>query len=189
MPRKLEVRRGFLDASQLERFLEAESRSEYRLLWLLMCDCGLRMGECLRLQWGDLLDDGHGREQLRIEGKGRRLRYVPTTKRVRDAAEAGFLFAGPGAETAIPFVVTSRAVQQRFKRVAARAGVLRAHLCPHSLRHTYATRLLIAGVDPLSVSAMLGHRSMETTLGYLHTNPEAQRRVAQALENAQEGAG
>lgn len=181
MPKRLEVRRGFLTETQLTAFLTAEERPAYQLLWLLMADCGLRMAEALGLTVGEVV----GATQLRVLGKGRRVRHVGVTQRIRTLVEelAGPFAAGAKSQPLFPF--GPRAVQEHFKVTQGRAGLGDlGHLCPHSLRHTFATRLLVAGVDPLSVSALLGHSDLNTTMGYLHTNPEALRRAATALDAA-----
>jgi integrase len=193
MPRELEVRRGFLTETQLEAFLAAEDRPVYRLLWLLMADCGLRMAEALRVGVGELV----GAEHLRILGKRRRVRHVALTQRIRRLVGETFPFPDELARGHAPadgtglvglgpaFTMGARAVQEHFHLTQAKAGLGDlAHLCPHSLRHTFATRLLVAGVDPLSVSALMGHSSLGTTMGYLHTNPDALRRAATALEES-----
>ena len=74
--------------------------------------------------------------------------------------------------------LSSRRVYQIVVDVGRVAGV---GLHPHALRHTYATRLLRAGVDLVVVSALLGHRAIETTRRY--TLPSADEMSA-AVEQA-----
>ena len=59
---------------------------------------------------------------------------------------------------------------------------LKAGLCPHPLRHTFATELLEAGVDLLTIQKILGHGHLSTTLRYTHVRRDHLRAVGQVLE-------
>ncbi|MBI3469256.1 MAG: tyrosine-type recombinase/integrase [Planctomycetes bacterium] len=67
----------------------------------------------------------------------------------------------PGAELDRAFAATT--VQKSCKRAALEAGIA-THVSPHVLRHSHATTLLESGVDRLTISRLLGHRSFSTTL-------------------------
>jgi integrase len=58
-----------------------------------------------------------------------------------------------------------------MKEAAQRAGI-KKRVYPHVLRHSYATGLLEAGVDLLTISKLLGHASFTTTMKYLHCRRE-----------------
>src|SRR5262245_34166204 len=63
---------------------------------------------------------------------------------------------------------TSRiALWQTFQAAAREAGITR-RISPHSLRHSYATRLLEKGIDTRVVQILLGHANIATTAGYTH---------------------
>jgi site-specific recombinase XerD len=153
------------------------------------------MHEVLSLNHGDVFNfpqlGNPVASSLRVIGKGNKARYVFLTQRTREMLEnyhkelAAYTERIRGyvpSPTALLFVMSARSVQKRFEMICEKAGILRPYLCPHSLRHTYATRLLRKGIDPLTVSVSLGHKSLETTMGYLHTNPDHLRRIAAALE-------
>ena len=73
-------------------------------------------------------------------------------------------------------------IQRRFSHLAKKLGLSGAHF--HTLRHTFATRLLELGVDVKTVSALLGHSSARATLDfYVHSLGE-QQRAAVALLSA-----
>ena len=73
-----------------------------------------------------------------------------------------------------------RTLQRRFKRFMEKLGIAGAHF--HTLRHSFATRLLELGVDIKTVSTLLGHGSVRTTLDfYAHSLMEQQRTAIERL--------
>lgn len=176
MPSRLQVRRGYFTESDLRCFLDASRDQREELWWRLMAECGLRLGEVRSLGWYDV-----SALKIPVVGKGRRLRYVPTTSKVYTLVEQ--LRAHPEIDNDSKICpIGARAVQRRFKRCLRRARIHDRSLCPHSLRHTYASRALLAGIDIYRVGVILGHRSMLTTSGYLHTSEEDLRMAAEAID-------
>ena len=85
-----------------------------------------------------------------------------------------WLFPGGALERPI----SDTTVQKSCKRAAREAGIVK-HVSPHVLRHSYATGLMESGVDLLTISRLLGHRSFSTTLVYLHVRrPHLERTVS-----------
>ena len=110
--------------------------------------------------------------QLRVAcGKGAKERSVPLSPRLLTALREywkqyqppQYLF--PGKTFDVPLSGTT--IQKMCKVAVQKAGI-RKHVTPHTLRHSYATGLLEAGIDLLAISRLLGHRSFSTTMIYLH---------------------
>jgi integrase/recombinase XerC len=174
----------FLDersASALVEAPPADARSGLRdraILELLYAS-GLRVGELVGLDVGDLDLDGG---LVRALGKGNKERIVPFGSEARRALEA-YLAERPrtargagGREPAL-FLnqrggrLTARSVHALVSRYAAGLPERRrAH--PHTLRHSFATHLLGSGADLRSIQELLGHESLSTTQKYTHVGIE-----------------
>ncbi len=79
------------------------------------------------------------------------------------------------------FPVEKEALKDAFKRVVKKAGIEDLHF--HDLRHTFATRLVQAGVDLYRVQKLLGHKSIKTTERYAHHCPKSLRPSVRALDD------
>jgi site-specific recombinase XerD len=165
-------------------FLEAALPGRDRTLLELAYGCGPRLKELVGLQVPDI-DSARMVLHLR-EGKGQKERLVPLTPRLlqllrdywRQYRPATWLFPGVNKPTQ---ALTGGAVQRICQRTAKRAGLTkRVH--PHTLRHSFATHLLEAGVDLLSVQRLLGHSHFNTTAKYLHISMRRLQQLPQLLE-------
>jgi site-specific recombinase XerD len=150
-----------------------------RALFELAYSCGLRAEELVTLRVADVDHDG---EQLRVEGKGRKTRYLPVGE-VAMAAVRTYLERGrngltspnePGERAvkaqALFLSKTGKPLGTSDVRRRLRAWATRARIpggaTPHALRHSYATHLLDGGADLRSIQELLGHASVSTTQVY-----------------------
>jgi site-specific recombinase XerD len=151
-----------------------------RAMFELAYACGLRAEEIVTLRSSDVDHDG---EQLRVEGKGRKTRYVPVGElalaAVRDYLERGRPALAmnrtrpPGAQAPREHLFLSKSgrplstsdVRRRLRTWTARTGV-GAGASPHTLRHSFATHLLDGGADLRTIQELLGHASVSTTQVY-----------------------
>lgn len=78
--------------------------------------------------------------------------------------------------------LTARSVQRLVARYALLAGITK-HVSPHTLRHSFATDLLMNGADLRSVQAMLGHSNIATTQIYTHVTDPHLRAVHEKFHN------
>jgi site-specific recombinase XerD len=150
-----------------------------RALFELAYSCGLRAEELVTLRVADIDHEG---EQLRVEGKGRKTRYLPVGE-VALAAVRLYLERGRNALTSARGIDVSGGgsgalflsrtgrplgtsdVRRRLRAWAARAQVP-GGATPHALRHSFATHLLDGGADLRSIQELLGHASVSTTQVY-----------------------
>jgi integrase len=153
----------------------------------LMAYGGLRIGEVVGLEWVDWSGDW-----LRVTGKGGRTRTIPVHPRLREALNA-WRSSCPSARWVFPTTnrrdvpLTTGTMRSRVKEVMAAAGY--PDLIPHELRHGAATRLLECGADVATVSAYLGHASLNTTSVYLKVRPERLFRAVMALDHGPDNGG
>jgi site-specific recombinase XerD len=143
-----------------------------RALFELAYACGLRAEELVNLDVGSIDFDG---EQVRVEGKGGKTRFVPVGEHALAAIgrylerARGALDAGPG-EPALFLSKTGRRLStsdvRRRLRTWARHAATQGAVHPHALRHSFATHLLEGGADLRAIQALLGHASISTTQVY-----------------------
>jgi integrase/recombinase XerD len=165
-PKKLPV---VLGQSEVHRLIECVTHPKHRAVLLTLYAAGLRLSEATHLKLTDIDSE---RMQLRIlQAKGHKDRYVPLSPRLLSELRAywrhdrpkNYLF--PGKTDAVPL---SGATIQKVCKLAAASANIKKLVTPHTLRHSFATGLLEAGVDLMAISKLLGHASFTTTMIYLH---------------------
>jgi site-specific recombinase XerD len=183
LPRVLSAREvaTLLDGIPASGPLELRDRAMFELAYA----CGLRAEELVSLRLDDVDYDG---EQLRVEGKGRKTRFVPVGEpamaalaRYRDRGRAALVSAEAPCE-AVFLSKTGRPlgtsdVRRRLRtwtsRVAAIGDRAGSGVSPHALRHSFATHLLDGGADLRSIQELLGHASVSST--QIYTRVESAR--------------
>jgi integrase/recombinase XerD len=158
-----------LTLEEVSRLLAAVEPLKVRTLFTTMYACGLRVSEALRLQ---LRDIDSQRMVIHIrQSKGRKDRYVPLGNTLLDQlrdywrAERPSYFLFPGSQADKPESIST--VRQEF-RLAKRIAGIEKPCTTHTLRHSYATHCLQAGMRVSKIQQILGHASLETTATYTH---------------------
>lgn len=134
----------------------------------LALNTGLRRGEQFHLTW-DLIDLDRGILTVPDEGKTGR-RFVPINSAARRAIETLHQQSNGSPYVCYRTESAFDKRHERFQRILAKAGVIKFRW--HDLRHTFASRLVMAGVDLRTVQQFLGHASIVTTMRYAHLSPE-----------------
>jgi len=181
----------FLEADEINQILEAIPKSDNlsdlrdRALWQTLFSTGLRVSELVSLNRKDV---NLKRGEFMVRGKGDKPRLVflspeaieTLTKyfeRRTDAFSAIFI---PHIKSSLDIGtdprLTARSVQRIINKYRAKAGIVK-HVTPHTIRHSFATDLLMNGADLRSVQEMLGHASITTTQIYTHVTNRKLREI------------
>lgn len=201
---------SFMEGSDLERFLEAPLKIEHlspgasakggqnivqirdKAILELLFSTGLRVSELAGLKKDQINME---KDEFTVRGKGGKLRVVFLSHNARhwvaeylkkrnDEEEWMFLrhdrAMKRSAENFKP--ITPRSIQRIVQFYAKAAGITK-RITPHTLRHSYATDLLMNGADIRSVQSMLGHASITTTQIYTHVTNQQLREVYKAFHN------
>ena len=180
-----------LSIEEVQRLMGAVRKPHINAYLWTVYSLGLRRQEGLNLQVGDI--DSH-RMQVHVRsGKGAKERYVPLPTKTLAVLRAHWrthhnptwLFpknAGNPAKAAAATKPMSRATAQSALRGLVQELKLRKSIHLHTLRHSYATHLLEAGVNLRLIQAYLGHRSLQTTMIYLHLTSHGHEQARAAIE-------
>lgn len=168
-----------LSVQQVEKILSAiddstEVGKRDSALFELIYSCGLRISEACGL----LMENLHLNEQLvLVHGKGDKERIVPFGETARKKLEEYLFNARPKlvGNKVVPEVfvnyrgepISRKGVWKKFKELNILAGV---DAKVHTLRHSFATHLLVGGADLRSVQELLGHSDLATTQIYTHVD-------------------
>jgi site-specific recombinase XerD len=172
-----------LSPQEVQKLLETATPGRERVFLTTLYALGLRISEGVRLQCGDI--DASRMVALIRLGKGNKDRQVPLSPRLLEAWRAWWkmhrhprwLF--PGDKRDEPISISR---MQRLCQATVRRAGMSKPVTPHTFRHSYATHLLEAGVDLLTVQKLLGHRRLSTTAGYLHVSTLTWKRIPSLLD-------
>ncbi len=178
----------FLEAEEVERLLKAIDTSNPiglrdRAVVELLFSGGLRVSELVSL---DVDHINLARKEFMVRGKGQKDRpifisdeaadwidkYLRTRKDNYKPLFIHYSGSQNGLDDGMYTRLTVRSVQRLVKRYARAAGITK-DVTPHTLRHSFATDLLMNGADLRSVQGLLGHANIATTQVYTHiTDPQ-----------------
>ena len=172
-----------LSRTEIARLFEATTNTKHRVLLMTTYGGGLRVAELVHLKPHDIHSE---RMLIRVnQGKGHKDRYTLLSPRLLEELRAywreyrpkEWLF--PNRDGSGPLPVDT--VQKLFYRAKERARIRHGHGI-HSLRHSFATHLMEAGVDLPTIQRLMGHNRLSTTAQYLHVTCKHLGRIASPLE-------
>jgi len=173
-----------LTKDETKALLDAIENPKHKLMVELLYSAGLRVSELLNLMVHDLdVDKGYGFVR---KGKGGKDRIFILSEKLKD--KIGELVKAESlCSESLLFVSNrkkkyhQRSVQQIIRKAAKSAKIDKA-VHPHTLRHSFATHLIENGYSVNDVQALLGHKSPETTMVYVHMATPNMIRVKSPLD-------
>jgi len=174
-----------LDKTEVRRIIEASVNLRQKAMLMLTYSAGLRAKETARLR---ITDIDSKRMLIRVEqAKGNKDRYTLLSQVALETLREYWkkyrpkiwLFPGANPEN----YISVSYIQVGFKRAKTKAGISKPASC-HTLRHSFATHLLEAGVDLHTIQVLLGHASIRTTTVYLHVSNKNLAKIVSPLDLA-----
>lgn len=182
----------FLHFDEVERLLEqiditTETGMRDRAIIELLFSSGLRVSELVNLNRDHI---NTKRREFMVRGKGQKDRPVFISQTAADRVNN---YLDARNDNLVPLFIsysrnsvastsgdfrrlTPRSIERIIGKYAKLAGITK-HVSPHTMRHSFATDLLINGADLRSVQVMLGHSNISTTQIYTHVTDERLREV------------
>jgi len=187
---------AFLNSEQVERLLNSPQISNIiglrdKAILETLFSTGLRVSELVKLN-RDQVD--LERKEFGVRGKGNKIRVVFLSDTAAQWIECylqarkdhfkplyiRYSGAVDVQKSGEKMRLTARSIQRIVAKYAKRSG-LPIEATPHTLRHSFATDLLISGADIRSVQEMLGHESIRTTQVYTHVTNRHLKEVHKAF--------
>ena len=188
LPKTVRKQVTFLQYDEVLRMIEqiptdTESGLRDRAIVELLFSSGLRVSELVNLNRDNI---NLKRREFMVRGKGQKDRPVFISKGAAEHVSKYLesrtdslpaLFLSYSKRTATPSTsgdyrrLSARSIQRMVSQYARLAGITK-HVSPHTMRHSFATDLLMNGADLRSVQSMLGHSNISTTQVYTHVTDQ-----------------
>ena len=173
-----------LSHQEVRAVLAKIRRPAARMSALVMYSCGLRVTAATHLRARDI--DSKRMMICVRSGKGSKDQYVPLPQRTLELLRAYWREHRPG-RWLFPDRSGSKPIGRdtvlKCIRAAAQDARFTKLIGCHTLRHSYATHLLEDGVDLRTIQTLLGHRSIRSTVGYLHLTANGMKNVHRSVDD------
>ncbi len=169
VPEKLPV---VLTKEEVKKLFNAIENNKHRLMIELMYGAGLRASELLNLKIKDFDIDkkygfvkhGKGNKDRLFILPGKLIDWIKEIINKENLPDESYLFISNRREK-----YNIRTLQQIIRKASRKAGLKNyKEVHPHTLRHSFATHLIENGYDVSAIQSLLGHKSPETTMIYVH---------------------
>lgn len=166
----------YLQKHEIEKLI-AVSNDKIKAIIIVAVNTGMRRAEILNLKWRDV--NFHDNNICLLETKSGQKRIIPMNTTVRDALiavrkhpKSEYIFYKDDGQPL-------KDIRSIFDVSLTRAGIVDFRF--HDLRHTFASQLVMSGVDLNTVRELLGHSDLKTTLIYAHLSQDHKKRAVNVL--------
>lgn len=162
-PRKERKQPVWLSEDELRRFANVDSPQS--IMWKLLAFLGLRRSELLGLSWENIrLDE---KNIILRDTKSKQDRILPIPSKLLEALRAHWLAQGePHTGRVVPY--SKDRLMKAFRAHLMVCGLQGRGITPHTIRHSFATHLIMRGVSITALQELLGHKDIATTRIYIH---------------------
>jgi integrase/recombinase XerD len=172
---------SFLYKDDVLSVLEQIKNPKHKLMISMLFGSGLRVGELVKIRIRDV--DFDSLTVRIVNAKQNKDRITVFSEGLVEGLKSLVKGRDPKAhlfQTQNNEMYTKRTVQTVFRRAFDSSGIQKKASC-HTLRHSFATALLTNGIDIRSIKDLLGHKSIKTTMIYLHVTERSSKKIKSPL--------
>jgi len=172
----------FFRAEELKEILIDCRRADYPV-FLTLANTGMRLGELINLEWTDV-DFERGTITIKVkdfwEPKNSKPRVIPMANKLEEVLkdlkkDSRWVFTTRNGNQ-----LNKNHLRERLVKVCMNIGIELANI--HTFRHTFASHLVMKGVDLPTIQKLMGHSNIKTTMIYAHLAPEHLKRAIEKLK-------
>ena len=169
-PRKSTTLPAVMSVDEIKTLIDSVKNIKHRTIIMMLYSSGMRLSEIAALKITDI-DSKLMRIKV-VQGKGAKDRFTILSQQVLLELRAYYLIYKPieflfnGDKPGKRFSV--RSIQHLVQKALMKVGLDNKNYSVHTIRHSFATHLVDNGADLYTVKELLGHRSLQTTIQYLH---------------------
>lgn len=174
----------YFDDLEIVRILNAPDDHMQRFIQVLL-HTGFRRSELVHLEWDDVkLEDGlihiQTKPEFGFHTKSDKPRSIPINSELKEIlsnlpVRGRFVFDNGKDEP----LFCPDYYSEQFRKILKKAGIKDGSL--HTLRHTFVSRLVMAGADLTTVKELAGHADLKTTMRYAHLSPDHKKKTVELL--------
>jgi integrase/recombinase XerD len=180
IPKSEQYLPSVLTKEEIKKLIDAAFTEKSRLIMSLLYSSGIRVSELVNIKVNDIdLENKRGV----VHGKGNKSRQIFLSENLCKDLKA-FLEKNPNQKflfTSKEEALTTRNIQKIIKKAKEKAGITKK-VTPHTLRHSFATHLLEAGVDIRKIQVLLGHSRIDTTQIYTRVSGKELENIKNPLD-------